>query len=876
MDTPPPASASSKKPKSTPLTKITSTPSKDANPVQARPSDETDKTKTPKSDKSTTKAKTKERKEPPKLKQTNLMGMFQAAGKVNNKAATRDPKANVTSGAAKDPPQPTPPDNDSKLPPLLQDTADAKSDNEDNDPLPPLTDMIFYSDIESEDEDTESTPGVARRTGYTSESDSDDEISIPMKPPNNAKQDAPDPNDDWDRYEQMDTSTEQDSNKRKTRGSTKSKKRNKTKPVQEEQEGWSDLEVTDSELNLSGDVVMEDACEETDSATRDEKFRKGLSKAERKFVKQKRKEGNEQSVQELMAERARQMEAEALRKQTEALKNAEDLQNCKPAAKDNDAHSVATEVTADSTAASMSTEGTYDRMTQNQDQGPGTPRRRGGGGRGGGRGGRSDGRVLGRVGDGAGRGGRGPVPPVNPYAPPQNVNETLMNRANAREHSEFMQFVTDVPASPQAAITLWKAVFNAFTELQRAVPSAILQSATQRGNDSRGAITTPSQLPKQLSLLQDICTGIRVQPSGGKAYARIHVAYNGDKEAFWQDARASLKRVKSDIYKSKLPEEPFVTENIMIKNSYPAMHDEEWQTWFQAEMEKQLAREGGRQRPVIFAFNDKPIMDGKKRDRNNRREMRNKRAFYVEVPRGDETFIARLMDPVLKGEEIKNRCRIPLRQVKKYTRFGPLNTQKRISKALIQHSQLRASVTDVACETIDDVDTELGAFDGKTLREMIMDFKNPGNLLEHAILAVDPMSSWRSGSGIVLSVATKYEEDCAPVAEHICAYLYREYGNDILQYFSTNAQADALETAWDPETNRPISWDEQQAKEASADTTVPTWVNQSPGDVCLDSGNRCQSTPSRRICGRHRRTIARHLWPRSTTGHKYVLCRSPT
>jgi hypothetical protein len=100
--------------------------------------------------------------------------------------------------------------------------------------------------------------------------------------------------------------------------------------------------------------------------------------------------------------------------------------------------------------------------------------------------------------------------------------------------------------------------------------------ASQRGNDPKGAISDPNQLPRQLTLLEDYFPGLKPKPEGGKSYARCHIGYNGKKEPFWQDAKASLKNAKADIYESKLLEEPYVVEGVMIKNSYPCMNVDEW------------------------------------------------------------------------------------------------------------------------------------------------------------------------------------------------------------------------------------------------------------------------------------------------------------
>jgi hypothetical protein len=105
-----------------------------------------------------------------------------------------------------------------------------------------------------------------------------------------------------------------------------------------------------------------------------------------------------------------------------------------------------------------------------------------------------------------------------------------------------------------------------------------------------------------------------------------------------------------------------------------------------------------------------------------------------------------------------------------------------------------------------------------------MEFRNPSKPLEPAILGIDGKGAWASGSGIRISVATKHEAEVICVAENLAAYLHKAHGDVILQYLNPSAQEDALDTVWDPDTNCPISWEEQQVREAGADDTVPEWV----------------------------------------------------
>jgi hypothetical protein len=201
--------------------------------------------------------------------------------------------------------------------------------------------------------------------------------------------------------------------------------------------------------------------------------------------------------------------------------------------------------------------------------------------------------------------------------------------------------------------------------------------------------------------------------------------------------------------------------------------------------------------------------------------------------------------------------------VSKQSKFHSGGTCLRINKALKQHRQMQHSLTDITIYTIDDIDTPLPHYDGQTLQTpiddidtplphydgqtqqtLMMKIPHPDNLAESAILAIDSKGTWQAGSGIRITVATMYEKTCLLVAEHISAYLFREYGHDILQYLSPSAQEEALETVWDPETSRPISWEEQLAGDASADDTILDWVQKVTREDPMDTDNAAVNCPT--------------------------------
>jgi hypothetical protein len=222
--------------------------------------------------------------------------------------------------------------------------------------------------------------------------------------------------------------------------------------------------------------------------------------------------------------------------------------------------------------------------------------------------------------------------------------------------------------SSQAMALMWKAGQNALTELQKVNPSVCFQLAKMRGNDGRGAITNPDQLPKTLAGMEDYFLSVRPKLDGSTIYNQVKNAFNGDEHTFWQDAQQPLKQVNVQIYCDALPYKPYVMEKVMIKNSHPCWNTEEWNCFLFQQMEIAQANEGGHQCEVVAAFIDKPIMDGNKRGTNKKLNRINQ-MIYVQIPLQDEVQIQCLLDIVLKGEAILLCSHIPMCMVSKQSKF---------------------------------------------------------------------------------------------------------------------------------------------------------------------------------------------------------------
>ena len=187
--------------------------------------------------------------------------------------------------------------------------------------------------------------------------------------------------------------------------------------------------------------------------------------------------------------------------------------------------------------------------------------------------------------------------------------------------------------------------------------------------------------------------------------------------------------------------------------------------------------------------------DGTKRDPNVRVKFKDRiQAFHVDTLGSIKAVVQQSLKTVLASDEFKNRYAAPVRLVPLFDRRSSPNTQEKVKRCILQHSQFCQSVDSLPCQGISSLAHYNKSLKG-TLRDLVM------ALPDTHFINID--INWSNTNHVIL-FPRKYEKTAKEQVVHLAAYLHKEYGKKILPSFDAATQLVVKETTWDKE-GRPMS-----------------------------------------------------------------------
>ena len=168
-------------------------------------------------------------------------------------------------------------------------------------------------------------------------------------------------------------------------------------------------------------------------------------------------------------------------------------------------------------------------------------------------------------------------------------------------------------------------------------------------------------------------------------------------------------------------------------------------------------------------------------------------AFHVDVIGNTKERVRTYLKAVLNSMEFKKRYKAPVRLVPTYDRRSSPNTQEKIKRCILQHSQFCQSVMSLPCQGIPSLEHKNKSLK-KTIRSLIMEMEDTN------FINVD--ANWSNTNYIIL-FPRKYESVAKEKVIHLAAFLHKTYGNKILTSFDPATQITIKETTW--ENGKPIS-----------------------------------------------------------------------
>ena len=170
-------------------------------------------------------------------------------------------------------------------------------------------------------------------------------------------------------------------------------------------------------------------------------------------------------------------------------------------------------------------------------------------------------------------------------------------------------------------------------------------------------------------------------------------------------------------------------------------------------------------------------------------------AVHVEAVGAHAKITNRLIKHILSTPEFQHRYVCDVRLVPSYDRNSSPYIQDKIRRCIVQHGQFCKCVISNTCDGIEFLDQTNKPLK-KTLRQLIL------GIPDSHFINID--LNW-SASSFAILYPKKYEDMARDKIANLGAYLFKTYGDDVLQSLPADTQEFINEVTWDDTTGRPLS-----------------------------------------------------------------------
>ena len=211
-----------------------------------------------------------------------------------------------------------------------------------------------------------------------------------------------------------------------------------------------------------------------------------------------------------------------------------------------------------------------------------------------------------------------------------------------------------------------------------------------------------------------------------------------------------------------------------------------WQEWFT----KRLGKSEGEN--IVMGLIPGFIYDGIKWTAGVT-EKKGVQGVQVEFLMSDHVSNGKKLKEILASQEFKDIYGAPVWLVPPYDRFQTVHYNEKIKKLIPQHGQMMQSVEQVTLSGVSTVDDEKKIKgENWSLRQLIMSCKEENN--DQIFLSVD--EGYFKNNGMVIRYKCHYEKQAKLFAHNVGAYLKKEYGTTILEWFDADEQMKINDTQW--------------------------------------------------------------------------------
>lgn len=358
-------------------------------------------------------------------------------------------------------------------------------------------------------------------------------------------------------------------------------------------------------------------------------------------------------------------------------------------------------------------------------------------------------------------------------------------------HVSFLKLSVKVTKANKATAAMKSKFQDAFKCIRDADATAALSIfRTDPTPDATGkyvgtktsVIMRPEDIPESITAMGKYFFGCRPRSDGGVLWSQIRLLHTEPIDNIIVDTRAEFQDIDGNLSIQAI--QHWDVETIgFLKNLHPDVDDDSMQTFLTDEVNKLHSGED----PLLLGIKVRTPYDGTKKDPNTRVKFKDRiQAFHVDTLGSIKTTVQQHLKKVLASEDFKNRYTAPVRLVPTFDRRSSPNTQEKVKRCILQHSQFCQSVDSLPCQGISSLEHYNKNLKG-TLRDLVM------ALPDTHFINIDV--NWSNTNHVIL-FPRKYESSAKEKIVHLAAYLHKEYGKKILSSFDAATQLIVKETTW--------------------------------------------------------------------------------
>ena len=366
-------------------------------------------------------------------------------------------------------------------------------------------------------------------------------------------------------------------------------------------------------------------------------------------------------------------------------------------------------------------------------------------------------------------------------------------------------------------------------QLQQIDPTIIIYE--YNNNIPNEAITTPNNMPNDISILKKFFNNISIKPNGGHTWFQVWLGHDDPVSNILANMKYWSSQQDSYIYQKRL-QEKYTTKDYWLMWSTERMDS----NILHQEVSHQLSKFTTHN--LKFSFNFGQIRKDPRFITKESYKKQYNRAMIIEAQREQKEEIYQALAKIFSTSNNIKILGTSMRMVPMLSSDLPSHTKMKISHLIAKQEQFLSVLRIKPCAYLQEIDyynTTLKT----SLREIIMNLQTlhtsdkGGNPIQ-VFINVD-YSEWHNS--YVLTFPSHLEKEADDYISQLPAFLHYIYGDEVLFMLNPEGQMKALQSTWDPETLCATSNLDLELDAITTESSNITWLSEPKTNIQVEIPN---------------------------------------